>query len=140
MTKEELEVRLHHIADAVKELSINKYISDTICLCAYGNECQVFKGIHEMCEILEIKPKRSYMGNAGTNIRVGFDFEGVYFFEICDVKTPIDIDDVELIPKEGEVFNREPQGIFKDMQKVVDDFDKATGNLHADLGTLGVVE
>ena len=140
MKKEELEVRLHHIAESVKELNYNKDISDTMCLCAYGNECQVFKGIHEMCEILEIKPKRSYMGKAGTNMRVGFYFEGVFFFEIYELKSPIDIDDVELIPKEGEVFNREPQGIFKDMQKVIDDFDKSTENIHADLGTLGVVE
>ena len=140
MTKEELEVRLHHIADAVKELSINKYISDTICLCAYGNECQVFKGIHEMCDILGIEPKKSFFGKSTESIKVSFEYEGVKFFELCEVKNPVSIDEIELVPKDGEIFNKEPQGIFKDMQKVVDDFDKATGNLHADLGTLGVVE
>lgn len=140
MTKEELEVRLHHIADAVKALDDSRKISDTIQTSHYGKECMIYKGIYEMCDILGIEPKKSFFGNSTENIKVSFEFEGVKFFELCDVKNPVSIDDIELVPKDGEIINKEPQGIFKDMQKVVDDFDKATGNLHADLGTLGVVE
>lgn len=140
MTKEELEVRLHHIADAVKALDDSRKISDTIHTCHYGKECMIYKGIYEMCDILGIEPERSFFGKSTENIKVSFEYEGVKFFELCEVKNPVSLDEIELVPKEGEILNKEPQGIFKDMQKVVDDFDKATGNLHADLGTLGVVE
>lgn len=111
------------------------------------NDLHIHHGIYTLCNALNIKPNRTHRKDTQYPVEVAFDYQGVHFFEIFEIKESIlDIDNVELIMKEGEEKlatsddEKEPVGVFKDIKESFDEFDKATGNLHAELGTLGVVE
>ena len=103
----------------------------------------IYAGIFNLCDALGVKANRAFRDDKDWNVEVWFDYRGIRFFQLCHAKVELpDINDIELEPKGNEELpmDNKPIGIFKDIKESFDEFDKATGNLHADLGTLGVVE
>lgn len=94
----------------------------------------IYWGLEDLAEAMEMYV--SCEMTKYSTMQKSFVYKDVTFIQINDI-TALSDGTVKVQDKHIKV---EPKGIFKDMQKVVDDFDKATGNLHADLGTLGVVE
>ena len=137
---------LDTVVDAIE--AINKLDDvEGISIIKKDPNLHIHNGIYTLCNALNIKPNKNYRNDTEYPVEVSFDYRGVHFFEIFKIKENIlDIENVELFMKEGEEElaisddEKEPVGVFKDIKESFDEFDKATGNLHADLGTLGVVE
>ena len=145
MTREEAKKYLDTVATAIHTL-IDIDNQNGISICTMNPEFHIFSGIFQLSEALELPLQREWRNDSSYPIELSFTYEGVKFYELCKIKTrkPDDIYSVELelSDKEKVPFDDsdETPEIFKGMQKAVDDFDSATSNIHAELGSLGVVE
>ena len=145
MTKEEAQKYVDTVATAIHTL-IDIDNQSGISICTMNKEFHIYSGIFSLAAALELPLKREWRSDSSYPIELSFEYEGVKFYELCKIKTrkPDDIYSVELelSDKEKVPFDDsdETPEIFKGMQKAVDDFDSATSNIHAELGSLGVVE
>ena len=144
MTREEAIKFCDTVVDAINAMaSLDNQFGIEIIV--PNKDFHIYAGIFSLCDALGIDARRSFRDNKEWNVEVSFDYRGIKFYQLCHAKFELpDINSIELEQKYGEKLHIDdvdkPIGFFKDMQKTINEFDKATGNLHADLGTLGVVE
>jgi hypothetical protein len=145
MTKDELISWCDKIVDAIEILRGMENGVDAIKICKLDASFHIYSGIFYMSEVLGVPLKREWIGGDSYQLRISFIYRGVKFFELCTVKDNFNIENVKIVYKDREKLpmddvDEKPEGIFADMNKVVQDFDEATKNIHAELGSLGVVE
>lgn len=102
--------------------------------CSNFKEYHIYKGIYDICNAIGITPEKKWHQTNHERVYVSFEYNGVHFFELFDVKETADVESVEL-----EGIDDEHIGLFKDMDKVVKNFDEATTYNHEDSGVLGKV-
>ena len=144
MTKEEAKKYVDTVATAIHTL-IDIDNQSGISICTINKEFHIYSGIFNLAAALELPLEREWRSDSSYPIELSFEYEGVKFYELCKIKTrkPDDIYSVELelSEKEGAPFDDcDTPEIFKGMKEAIDTFDDNTKNIHADLGTLGVVE
>ena len=134
MKKEEVYKFLDEAADAVLSLA---NLSDKygITICNDRQYIHIYEGIFDICEAAGIKPKREWRNDYEYDVEVYFEYKGVRFMSLYkSVVRDVDINTVEL-----ELSEDEKVGVFKEMDKIVKDFDEATNYTHKDSGVLGEV-
>lgn len=110
------------------------------------DKIHIFVGLPQICKALGVEPEKVVCrNNYDFPVELRFKYKGFVFFEKFKAMAyPEEVQPIYKISEQKALnemsSNDEPLGIFKDIKKSFDEFDKATGNLHAELGTLGVVE
>lgn len=148
MTKEEAIKILDRLADACEVISDKNemYKEYGIKMCGSQNYIHFDKGIFEICKALGIKPHRKWHSDTSEFIKVYFNYRDIEFMALYRAVLPrptIDVNSVELQLDDSEKASfeevKESVGIFKDMDKVIQDFDNATTYNHEESGVLGKV-
>lgn len=114
-------------------------------ICEVSKSVHIFSNIWALCEAIGVKPIKAIRNDKQYNVEIYFDYRDVRFFELCRAKIPeFDIETAEIELKENEHIPSDDvykaEGVFKDMQEVIDEFNEKTTYNHADNGVLGVVE
>ena len=134
MKKEEVYKFLDEAADAALTIANlgDKY---DITICNDMPYIHIYDGIFDICEAAGIKPKRRWRKDPEHDVEVYFEYKGVLFMSLYkSVVRDVDINTVEL-----ELSEDEKVGVFKEMDKIVKDFDEATKYTHNNSGVLGEV-
>ena len=146
MTKEEATFWLDNaVLIASSKKSLNGKYGIEFCDTNF-DKIHIFVGLPQICKALGIEPeKKVCRSNYEFPIELSFKYKEFVFFEKFKAMTfPEEVQPLYKISEQKALkemsSDDEPIGIFKDIKKSFDEFDKATGNLHAELGTLGVVE
>ena len=141
MTKEEAYKLLDKVVDAIEYVnSFQENFKELgVETCSKVDYINISSGIFKLCEVLGIKPERKWWDNGSYDIKVFFMYRGVEFLSLYNGKIDrnIDINSVELVLKDSE--KETESELFKEMDKVIEDFDRATTYNHEDSGVLGKV-
>ena len=145
MTREEAIKYVDTVADAYKVL--NEIDGrNGITTCEKFSRFQIDTGIWRMCEALSVEPEKEFRGSEKWNVEVFFKYRGVTFFELFHADIPeVDLNKISIQLKAEEKAEMDDVDatvdsvMFKEMDKVIEDFDKATTYSHADNGVLGEV-
>ena len=118
-----------------------------VATCEHYKDFQIHTGIWSLCKALEIEPEKKWRsGEKEWNIEVTLNYRNIRFFELCHADIPeVDLDKIAIQLKAEEKAEMDDVDatvdsvMFKEMDKVIEDFDKATTYSHADNGVLGEV-
>lgn len=129
------------LVNSANELA-NEY--DEIETISIRESIHISSGIWAICKALGIEPKKEFRISERWNVEVTFNYRGYEIFQLCHAEVPdLDLNHIRIEPKEGEsaddILELKPQGIFKDMQEVIDEFDEKTTYSHEGSGVLGQV-
>ena len=109
-------------------------------VCGKTEYVNLYSGLFALAKAIGAKVKRERFPSDTHNVKASFNYRGIEFLSLYNVKLPeVDLYSLELEPKCEEELFEEREGIFKDMNKIIKDFDEATSYSHKESGVLGNV-
>lgn len=138
MTRELAIEWLDKQVDAINVLNTPTDFGVEVC-CKIDSVC-IFSGFFVLANAIGAIVKRERFDAGTYNVKVSFEYRGITFSSLYRAEIPeYDINSLELKPKEGEELFDEPVGVFKEMDKIIEDFNDATNYTHKESGVLGEV-